>query len=82
MTSEFEAGAKRDMQTAWIVASGYAKLGIVDEAVAWLREAMNRGFIHYPFLAEYEPFLARVRSDPRVQEVLSEVRRRWEAFEP
>ncbi len=82
MTPEFEAGAKRDMQAAWHVASGYAKLGMVDEAVTWLRQAMNRGFVHYPFLAEYEPFLARIRSDPRVQEVLSEVKERWEAFEP
>jgi pentatricopeptide repeat protein len=82
MRPEFEAGAKRDMQTAWIVASGYAQLGMVDEAVAWLRQAMNRGFVHYPFLAEYEPFRARVRSDPQVQEVLSEVKARWEVFEP
>ena len=82
MTPEFEAGAKRDMQTAWVVASCYARLRMVGETVAWLRQAMNRGFIHYPFLAEHEPFLARIRSDPRVQEVLSEVKERWEAFEP
>jgi len=82
MTPEFEAGAKRDMQTSWIVASCYARLGMVDEAVTWLRQAMNRGFVHYPFLAEYEPFLARIRSEPPVQAVLKEIKDRWEAFDP
>jgi len=82
MTPEFEASGKRDMQNAMMIASGYAMLTMVDEAASWLRQAMSRGFINYPFLAEYEPFLARIRSDPRVQEVLSEAKERWEAFEP
>ena len=82
MTPELEASGKSNLQIAWIIASCYAMLGMVDETVAWLRQATSRGFIHYPFLAEYEPFLAPIRSDKQFQELLSEVKRRWEAFEP
>ena len=82
MTPELEAFAKRDIQFPWMVGSCYTMLGMVDEAIAWLRQAVDRGFINYPFLAEQEPFLASIRSEPRFQELKKEVKRRWEAFEP
>ena len=65
-----------------MIGACYANLGIVEEAVAWLRQSTERGFINYPFLAEKEPFLARIRSEPQVQEVLKEVKQRWEVFDP
>ena len=65
-----------------MIGSGYARLVMVEEAVAWIRRAMSRGFINYPFLAEQEPFLACIRSEPQVQAVLTEVKQRWEAFKP
>jgi hypothetical protein len=40
------------------------------------------GIINYPFLAQYEPFLAGLRSEPRYGELMEEARRRWNAFEP
>ena len=82
MTPELEVHGQRDLQFSWMIGSCYAMLGMVDEAVAWLRQAMKRGFINYPFLAEQEPFLARIRSQPQFQEVMEEVKQRWEEFEP
>ena len=64
MTPELEVIGGRDVQLRWVIASCYARLDMVDEAVVWLKRAMNRGFIHDPFLAEYEPSLARKAFDP------------------
>jgi hypothetical protein len=62
------------------IADGYALLGQKDEALKWLRKAMDHGFINYPFLAVHDPLLANVRSDPRFAPLMQEVRARWEAL--
>jgi serine/threonine-protein kinase len=82
MTPELEAVAGADIQLSWMIAAGYAQLGLVRDAMDWLRRAVGRGFISYPFLSEQEPFLAPIRSEPEFQELMHEVKRRWEAFEP
>jgi tetratricopeptide (TPR) repeat protein len=82
MTPQLETIAGSDVQLSWMIAAGYAQLGLVEDALHWLRRAMSRGFISYPFLSEQEPFLEPIRSEPKVQELLQEVKRRWEAFEP
>jgi len=43
--------------------------------------AVERGFINYPFLAEYDPFLATLRQDPRFLRLMEMVRDRWSRFE-
>jgi mRNA deadenylase 3'-5' endonuclease subunit Ccr4 len=30
-----------------------------------LENAVNRGFINYPFMSEHDPFIAKFPSDPR-----------------
>ena len=82
MTPELRAAAWGDIQLAWMVAAILAILGKKDEAVEWLEQAVRRGFINYPFLAEQEPFLESIRGEPRFQSLMEEVKRRWEAFEP
>ncbi|MGD2123311.1 MAG: tetratricopeptide repeat protein [Gemmatimonadota bacterium] len=82
MTPDLETLGGRQVQLAWMIGSCYAILGMVEESVAWLRQAMTLGFINYPFLAEHEPFFARIRSEPAVQDVFGEIKERWEAFEP
>jgi hypothetical protein len=51
-------------------------------ALHWLAIAVDRGFINYPFLGRHDPFIARLRSQPRFQKLLETVRDRWEKFEP
>ncbi len=51
-------------------------------ALRWLRIAIDRGFINYPFLARHDPCLKRLRRDARFQRLLRLTRRRWESFRP
>jgi hypothetical protein len=58
----------------------YALLGDGERAVYWLRLAADRGFINYPFLAEHDVLLAKIRDDPSFQAFLPTVHERWERF--
>ncbi len=42
---------------------------------------MGRGFVNYPLLRYDDPFLARLRPDPRFERLMRVVRREWEEFE-
>jgi hypothetical protein len=37
--------------------------------------------INYPFLSQYDPLLKNIRQEKRFQELMEEVRSRWERFE-
>ncbi len=53
-----------------------------ERAVYWLSAATKRGFINYPFLAHHDPFLKKVHAYQPFDQLLQQVRKRWEAFEP
>ena len=61
-------------------AEACALIGRPDDALRWLRFAVDRGFINYPFIAEHDPFLIDLRDDPRFRKLAAEVRLRWEAI--
>ncbi len=52
-----------------------------EDALDWLQHAIDRDFINYPYFAKTGPFLENLRSDPRFQEMLEEIRIKWEGFE-
>jgi hypothetical protein len=56
-------------------------LGLNDEAVGWLENAADRGFINYPYIAEYDPFLATISQDERYKQLLNRIKYEWEHFE-
>ena len=70
-----------DWQYSWEVASGYAMLGETEEALRWLRNAVDRRIINYPFLNEYDPFLQNLRGEEAFQKLMKHVRERWESFD-
>ncbi len=61
----------------WL-ADCHALVGANKEALDWLETASNRGLTNYPFLSEYDPFLAGLRGDPRFSQLMERVKRRWE----
>jgi serine/threonine protein kinase len=65
-----------DMEYPQAIGDCFALVGEVDEALEWYRLAVQRGFIHERFLAEFNPFLEPIRPDPRFGELMKEVERR------
>jgi TolB-like protein/cytochrome c-type biogenesis protein CcmH/NrfG len=81
LADEFtRVGAISDM-FARFLAWCYAQLGDAERAVCWLRVAADRGFINYPFLAEHDILVAKIRDEPVFQAFLRTVRERWERFD-
>jgi non-specific serine/threonine protein kinase len=59
----------------------FSLLGEKNEALDWLENAVNRGFINYPLLAEKDPWLANLRGEDRFQKLMERVKYEWEHFE-
>jgi TolB-like protein/lipoprotein NlpI len=81
VTPDLIAAAKSDVQLSWMVGACYAMLGKAKDAIGWIEQAVERGFIHYPFLAEYYPFFANIRGEPRFKKLMERVKYEWEHFE-
>jgi hypothetical protein len=81
LTPDFLAAARRDCQYAGFLVTLYALLDEKDRALEWLETAVSRGLINYPFLHDYDPFLAKLRGEARFEELMQRVKREWEAFE-
>jgi serine/threonine protein kinase len=81
MTPHFIAAAKRDFAYSSFVAQSCAILDEKDLALDWLENAVNRGFTNYPFLNDYDPFLARLRGEPRYEQLMRRVKKEWKEFD-
>jgi TolB-like protein len=81
VTADIEAVATTSDVFARFLAEGYAMVGVPERAMHWLTIAVGRGYINYPFLARYDPCLEPLRSHPRFQQLLKDVRERWLSFE-
>jgi len=77
VTPDLVEAARVDWQYSWEVASGYALVGALDQAVDWLQNAVTRGFINYQFLS-LDPMLERLRGDERFHALMAEARKRHE----
>ena len=81
LTPEAISLAKDQWQMPWMIASIYSLIGKTDESFAWLENAINRGFINYPFLAEKDPFLESIRGEERFKKLMDRVKHEWDNFE-
>ncbi|MGA2587747.1 MAG: hypothetical protein ABSF88_12085 [Candidatus Aminicenantales bacterium] len=59
----------------------FALLDKRKNALDWLENAVDCGFINYPFLNEYDPYLANIRGDERFKKLMERVRYKAEHFE-
>jgi non-specific serine/threonine protein kinase len=53
-----------------MLADCYALAGEKEEAMNWLENAVNRGFVNYPYISKYNPFLKNIRGEARFKELL------------
>ncbi len=81
VTPQLEQAAHWVEYLGLFLADGYALIGRRDHALRWLREAVDRGFINYPFLSKRDPFLESLRGDAEYEALMQQVRRRWQSFE-
>jgi TolB-like protein/thioredoxin-like negative regulator of GroEL len=63
------------------LAQAFALAGRPLAALEWLRCAIERGFINYPFLARHDPTFRAMRRNAAFARLLGVARERWEAFE-
>ena len=78
---DISAATHRDFMLAHILADCHALLGDTAGGLEWLERSVGLGMINFPFLNEYDPFLAPLRGDPRFQQLMVRVKREWETFE-
>ncbi|MCJ7588378.1 MAG: hypothetical protein MUQ00_10830 [Candidatus Aminicenantes bacterium] len=62
------------------MAASLAVLGEKEQALDWLQNAVDRGFLNYPFL-DKDPFLKNLRGEARFKAILDQARKDWESFE-
>jgi len=80
ITEEFVATADDDCHASLHLAEPYALLGMRDEAIAALRNAIELGFVHYPFFAKQNPFFESLHDDPEFIELMEQAKAEWEYF--
>ncbi len=78
---KMEAWARSDLGYSFFIGECYSLLGQRAEALDWLENAVNVGYINYPFLAEKDPFLANIRGEERFKKLMERVKYEWEHFE-
>jgi len=77
---EFRKKAQNDEIFPLCVAESYAIIKEKEEAIKWLEIGADRGFINYPFLNEYDPFLENIRGEERFKKLMERVKHEWESF--
>jgi len=81
LTPEIEAVARATDVFPRFLAEGFALMGERESAIQWLKAAIDRGFINYPFLARHDPAFEALRGDSAFEALLDTARHRWERFE-
>ena len=81
VTPLLEQAARWVEYLGWMLAGGYALIGDRNNALRWLRQAVECGVINYPLLAIRDPHLESLRGDAEYQALMQEVHKRWQAFD-
>ena len=81
MTPDFQEAVKTDPGASSWVGSALALIGENEKALDWLENAVNRGFINYPFISEKNSWLASIRGEARFKKLLERAKYEWEHFE-
>jgi non-specific serine/threonine protein kinase len=80
MSSDFQRTCKRDPEWSYYVALMLSLLDAKPEALDWLENAVNRGFINYPAL-ERTQLLDNLRGEERFKKLMERAKYEWEHFE-
>ncbi|MFC1553375.1 protein kinase [candidate division KSB1 bacterium] len=81
ISRELEIWARRDTWYSWWMAERYSLIDKKEEALDWLENAVGKGWINYPHLNDYDPFLENIRGEERFKKLMVRVKYEWENFE-
>jgi eukaryotic-like serine/threonine-protein kinase len=70
-----------DLQFSWMAAGCFAAVGDKETALGLLRNAIDRGLLNFPLLAQFDPFLEPLRGDAEFESLVTGVEARWKALE-
>jgi tetratricopeptide (TPR) repeat protein len=73
--------ARRDKEFSWWLASACGYAGETDEALRWLSNAIDLGFVNERFFATRDPFLAALRGDSRFEALMARAREQQRLFD-
>jgi eukaryotic-like serine/threonine-protein kinase len=82
LTSDLRDAARWDDIFSWWMADSFALVGETEAAIDSVERMIELGIVNYPFLAQHEPFLSSIRSEPRFCALMDVALQRWNAFEP
>ncbi len=80
LSEEFKLMMKEDEMFPIWIAECYSLINEKNVAIDWIGYGVKSGFINYPFLMEYDIFLANIRSEERFQKLMEGVKYEWENF--
>ena len=80
ITPELHALIESHEQFSWNAARFYSLAGMKGAALTALRNAIRLGFINYPFASTQDPFLEALRGEEDFDELMIEMKTRWEEF--
>lgn len=81
LTPELLKTAAQDPQYSYFIAVFYALLENRIQTLKWLENARDRGFLNYPLLTKFDPFISKFQDDPDFRLFLQRVKQEWEGFD-
>jgi eukaryotic-like serine/threonine-protein kinase len=81
LNPDFIKAVRNDCQSSWHMATFYSYVEAKRQSIEWLENAVDRGFINYPFLNEHDKLLNNIRGEPRFKKLMAQVKHEWENFE-
>ena len=81
LTPDFKKTCLRDPTFCHHLSGIFSLLNEKDEALKWIENAINAGFLNYPLLADLDPFLENIRGEERFKKLMKRVKYEWENFE-
>jgi serine/threonine protein kinase len=73
--------ATQDKEFSWWLADCFAMLGDGGEALRWVENSINLGFVNHRFWSSVNPFMVPLRSDPRFQALMSKALDKQRSFQ-
>jgi tetratricopeptide (TPR) repeat protein len=80
LTADLARTHRANPQNSYNIAAFYSYLGEKEKSLDWLGNAVEHGFINYPFLNELDPLLDNIRSEDGFKKLIKKVKHEWESY--